>query len=95
MHGVGTGRARRLDDPVAEEVALRGRGAADRQRAVRERHVQGCRIGFRMHGDRLEAEAAAGAQDAAGDLAAVGDQDAFHRRAGMSLVLKSTMSAPA
>ena len=41
--------------------------------------VQPSGIGLRMHGDRLQPERPAAADDAAGDLAAIGDQHLLHR----------------
>ena len=57
------------------EVAL-GRGlAAERIRLVGESHVQRVAVELRVHGHRGDAELAARADDAYGDLAPVGDQD--------------------
>ena len=78
MDAVRTCRARRRDDPLAEEVALRGRRAADRDSLVGHPRVHRLGVGLGMHRDGLEAEALARPQDAAGDLAAVGDQDPLH-----------------
>ena len=63
------------DHRVAAQVAL-GRGApAQRDRGVGHRDVARVRVDVGMDRDRADAEAAAGVDDAAGDLAAVGDQD--------------------
>ena len=50
----------------------RGRSATARSASA---HVQRAGIGIRVHRDGLDAQLAAGADDADGDLAAVGDQD--------------------
>ena len=42
---------------------------------VREQHVLEAVVGRGVHGDRLDAEFAAGAQDAQSDFAAIGDDD--------------------
>ena len=44
-------------------------------------HVQRRAVGFGVDGDGLDAELAAGADHAHGDLAAVGDQDFLEHRA--------------
>ncbi len=77
MDRVGAGAARGIDYALDREVALaRGcRPDADhgsRRRGVRD--VQRAGVGVREDGDRLDAHAPRGARDAAGDLAAIGDQ---------------------
>src|SRR5438876_319563 len=53
----------------------------DRHRLVGLADMAGVGIGFAMDGDRADAHRAAGPHDAAGDLAAIGDQDlGEHRR---------------
>src|SRR5262249_36614546 len=58
------------------EVALAGGRRPDRDRGVGLAHVGPVGIDLRMDGDRSDAEGAAGANDAAGDLAPIRDQDA-------------------
>ncbi len=68
--------ARGRDDRIGIQVGLaRGRGP-DGSRLVGEAHVHRVAIGIRMHRDRVDAEPAAGPDHAAGDLAAVGDEQA-------------------
>ncbi len=57
------------------EVAVGGFGRADADRFVREAHVLEVTIGGGVHRHGLDAELAAGAQDAQRDLATVGDED--------------------
>ena len=57
------------------EVALARGGRADADGLVGESHVQRFAVGLGVDGDGLDAELAAGADDAQGDLAAIGDQD--------------------
>ena len=78
MDRVGARGPCRCHDLLAEEVAFRGRRAADRHSLVGHLRVHCLGVGLGMHRDRLETEAFARPKDAAGDLAAVGDQDAFH-----------------
>ena len=60
---------------------MRGGGGADAHGLVGEAHVERARVGLGVDGDGLDAELAAGAQDAQRDLAAVGDEDLLeHRR---------------
>src|SRR5690606_7444505 len=47
---------------------------------VGEAHVQGFAVGLGVDGDRLDAEFAAGADDAQGNLAAIGDEDTLEHR---------------
>src|SRR6185295_16224631 len=69
------GGTRRLDDAFAAQVAVFRRGAADVHRLVAGLHVLGIGVGVGVHGDRADAELARGGGNAAGDFAAVGDQD--------------------
>ena len=57
------------------EVALGRRRVADADRLVGELQVRGVAVGGGVDDDRLDAHLAAGADDAQGDLTAVGDQD--------------------
>ena len=73
---LGAGGARDLDDAVGTQVGIaRGRGA-DRMRLIRQRDVQGVGIGLAEHGDAADAQALRRAHDAAGDLPAIGDEQA-------------------
>lgn len=49
---------------------------ADAERFVHEAQMREAGIGFGMDADAVQAEQAAGARDAQGDLTAIGDQDA-------------------
>ena len=57
------------------EVALRGRRRADAHGLVRQQHVLLAAVGGGVHRDGLDAEFAAGAQDAQGDFTPVRDDD--------------------
>ena len=80
MDRLGVGHLGGGDDRRHVEVALRGRRRADADRLVGELHVLRVAVGLRIDDDRLDAELAAGALDAQGDLAAVGDQDLLEHR---------------
>ena len=71
---------------VAVEVTFAGGGRADADGLVRHPHVQRSTVGFRIHGDGAQAQPPRRANDAAGDLAAVGNQDALEH--GGSHILK-------
>ena len=75
MHGLRAGRAAGLDDLVDQQIRLRGRRRADGDGLVGHLHVQAVPVGVGVDRDRLDAELARRLDDAAGDLAAVGDQD--------------------
>ena len=77
MNGVGACRDGRLDDGAPVEVALLHRRRAEPHRRVRRLHVWRVRVGIGVDGDRLDAQAVAGPLDAAGNLAAVRDEDSF------------------
>ena len=75
------------------EVGLARRRRADADVVVGEAHVQRLAIGLRVHGDRLDAELAARADDAQRDLAAIRDQD-FLEHVGFT-TLRSRLRAGA
>ena len=62
---------------VDDEVTLRRRRRPDRDRHVGHLDMQGVAVGLGIDRDRLDAHAAGGFDDPAGDLAAVGNQDSL------------------
>ena len=72
---------RRSEDLVGDEVRLRGHVAVERHRHVRHARVQRFRVPVRVDRDGLDVHLARGADDAQGDLAAVGDEDALEHGA--------------
>ncbi len=77
---------RRGEHLVAVEIAFANGGRTDADRLISHPHVQRATVGFRVHGDGAQTEPSRGANDAAGDLAAVGNQDALEH--GLSHILK-------
>ena len=75
VDGVAAGGFGGVEDGVDVEVRLRDGGGTEPGGAVGAAHVQGAGVGVGVDGVRADAEAAAGAHDADGDLAAVGDQE--------------------
>ena len=63
------------DDFLDSEIAFGRRRRADRHGLVRHLHVKRVAVGLGIDRDRLDAQAARGLDDPAGDLAAIGDQD--------------------
>jgi hypothetical protein len=75
VHGVGARAGGRLQDAVDPQVRLARRRGADRVGLVGAPDVEGRAVRVRVDGDGGDAEVAAGADHAHGDLAAVRDQD--------------------
>src|SRR5690606_37959599 len=73
MNGIGPAGAGSGDDRRDVEIAFRRRRRSQPPGDVGQAHMQGTRIGIGVDGYRAQAEAAAGGDDAAGDLAPVGD----------------------
>ena len=69
------GDFRRADDAVGAHVAVRALGAADADGLVGQLHMQRLHISLRVDGQGLDAQFAAGADDAEGDFAAISDED--------------------
>src|SRR5581483_3121820 len=82
VNRVNVSEFRRADDRGDVQVTLRGRRRADADGLVGEADVQGVAVGFRMHRDGFDIELLAGPDDAAGDLAAIGDQDFLEHKSG-------------
>ena len=81
MHGFGAGLLASLDDLLGHEIALRGRRRADMHRLVGHLDMHRVAVGVGIDRDRRDAHPARRLDDAAGDLAAIGDQDFLeHRR---------------
>ena len=77
VDGLRTAAQRRSDDRIDAQVALGRAAAAQADRFTDHGRVQSIAVGAGMHTGHGDAQALAGAGDAAGDLAAVGDQDFF------------------
>ena len=65
------------DDLVDDQIALRRGRRADRHRLVGHLDMQRVAVGFGIDRDGRDPHAAGGLDDAAGDLAAIGDQDSL------------------
>jgi hypothetical protein len=86
MHGLGAGLLAGGDDLVHRQVGFLRRRRADADRLVGHGHVHRVLVGLGIHGDGLDAHLAGGLDDAAGDLAAVGNQDFLeHERLAFEL----------
>ena len=75
MHRIGARKFCRRQQRLNVEVALLSRRRADAHRFVGLPHMQGAGIGVAEDRNRAIAKRLRGTGDAAGDLAAVGDQD--------------------
>ena len=75
MDGLGAGRLAGGDDLVGDQVAFGGRRRADMHRLVGHLHKRRARVGVGIDRDGLDAHAARRADDAAGNFAAIGDED--------------------
>ena len=64
----------------AREIAFASRCRADHDRFIRLAHEGHAGINIRMNGDGSNAQGARGANDAAGDLATIGDEQAVDHR---------------
>ena len=73
---------RRLDDPIADQIALRRRRRPDPDRFVRLQYMLRAGIGIRIDRHGAHPHPARRADHPAGDLSAVGDQDSVEHAAG-------------
>ncbi len=86
MDGLRAGLLAGRHDLVDLQVGLRRRRRADQHLLVGQADVQRVGVGLGIDCHRLDAEPLAGADDAAGDLAAIGDQDLVEQLARCSLL---------
>jgi hypothetical protein len=77
MDGIGAGDLGGGDDAVHFQIGLLAGGRADADRLVGELDMHRIDIRLGIDGDGFHIELAAGADDAEGDFAAIGDQDAL------------------
>ena len=79
MHGVGAGAAAGVDDLAHIQVSLPGSASVQGDRAARLPHEGRIGVTIGVHGHGVDAHAVGGAQDAAGNLAAVGNEQPADR----------------
>src|SRR6516162_7099474 len=77
MHCLGSALPARSDDLFNVEVALRGGWRPDCDCLIGHLHMKRITICIRIDRDRRDAHAPRGFDYAAGDLAAIGNQDSF------------------
>ena len=75
MHGFGAGLSRRFDHALDIEVAVARPRRPEQYRLIGQGDMHGVAVGFGIDRDRAQAHRPRGADDAGGDLAAVGDQE--------------------
>ena len=75
VDGVDVGDLGGADDGRDVQVAARALGRSDADGLVGEAHVRTVAVGLGVDGDGLDSQFLAGADDANGDFAAIGDQD--------------------
>ena len=79
---IGAGASSGVDEQLGAQVGVGGRRPGQPHPEVARAHVERIGVGVAEHGHGRHAEAPAGAGDAAGDLAAVGDQQGADGRDG-------------
>ena len=75
MHGIATGATRHVHELVNAEITFARGRRADGVGFIGKADVQGLAVDLTEDGGGADAQLAAGAQDAHGDLTAIGDQD--------------------
>jgi len=75
MDRLGAGLFRSINDGLDVEIAVARPRRAEQHGGVRHRDMHRAGVGFGIDGDGAQAHGARGSDDAAGDLAAVGDQE--------------------
>src|SRR5712675_283574 len=81
MHRLGAGFLASVNDAVSAQIAFGRRRRSDQDRLMGLADMQGLGIGFGIDRYGRDPHPPCGADDAAGDLAAIGDQDLLeHRR---------------
>ncbi len=75
MHGFSSGLLAGVDDLIDDQIAFRRGSRSDVNGFVSHFDMQRIPVGIRVNRDRLDAHFAGSLDDAAGDLATVGNQD--------------------
>ena len=75
MNRLGAAAQGRLDDGITTQIGVARRRRADPDRFVAGAHMAGAGVGIGVDRHRANAEPAGGSGNAAGDFAAIGDQD--------------------
>ncbi|GAA0005419.1 hypothetical protein BRDID11002_54220 [Bradyrhizobium diazoefficiens] len=75
MHGLRPGLSRGFDQTLDIEITVTRPRGAEQHGLVGERDMHRVTVGLGIDRDRAQAHGTGGANDAAGDLAAVGDQE--------------------
>ena len=75
MNGVHVANLGGADVAVDFEIGIRPGGRSDADGLVGQLDVEALQVGLGVDGEGFDAHLAAGAHDAQGDLAAVGDED--------------------
>ncbi len=89
MDGDRVGDLRGADDRRHVEIARRRGRRSDADRLVGQQHVLEAVVRRGVHGDRLDSQLPAGAQDSQRNLAAVGDNDLLQHGQGAYSTTKS------
>ena len=84
MHGFGAALLAGGDDLIDDQIALRRGRRADQHGVVGHLDMERVAVGFGIDRDGRNPHAAGGLDDAAGDLAAIGNQDSLEHRATQS-----------
>ena len=84
MHGLGAARLAGGDDIVDHQIALRRRRRPDRDRLVGHFDMERVAVGLGIDRDGFNSHPTRGLDDAAGDLAAIGNQDALEHLSSRS-----------
>ena len=83
MHRLGAGRPAGVDDQLGLEIGFRRRRRPEPDALVGQLHMRRARVGVGIDGDGRDPHPPRGADDSAGDLAPVGDQNLLeHQRHG-------------
>jgi hypothetical protein len=90
MDGVGAGLADGVENVVDDDVGLGGRRGADMDGLVGLAHMQRVAVGIGIDRDGGDAELLRGADDPAGDLAAIGYEDFLEHRGVLTRRLEVT-----
>ena len=75
MHGLGAGLPRHFDHALDVEIAVARPRRAEQDGFIRHGDMHGIGVGLGIDRHRAQAHRLGGADHAAGDLAAVGDQE--------------------
>ena len=94
MHRLGAGLSRRLDHALDIEIAVARPRRSEQHGFIGHGDMHGVAVGLGIDRDGTQAHCACGTDDAAGDLAAIGDQEGAKSPVRLGAIHRHILNRP-